>query len=324
MFNRRENILDCEAVSPLINLNKVSINDALRLFLQDCTIRNLSVHTVEWYRRKLQTFLSIIDGDNNDIKVPGDIKPSHFKVFIRIYRQGGPNGRRADASVNGVLRAIRSFLNYCYKEGLISENTGGKVKLVKEKQKVVETFSNDQIRKLFKQPNLRTFVGVRDFTMMMLLLDTGIRVKEICGITVYDINWREGLITVDGKGNKQRQVPVQLTTLKQLQTYANIRGEVETLAFFVTLDNTPIKIRQVQDRIKMYGRQAGIKGVRCSPHTFRHTFAKLYIQNGGDIFTLQKILGHTSLEMVRRYVNMFTGEVAAAHRKFSPVENLIK
>src|SRR5690625_6910135 len=82
--------------------------------------------------------------------------------------------------------------------------------------------------------------------------------------------------------------------------------------------------KAVQDRIAKYGRMANITNVRCSPHTFRHTFAKMSIRNGADVFALQKILGHQTLDMVRTYVNLFSTEVAEAHRKFSPMENLYR
>lgn len=315
---RRQNMLNFSSINPLTNLNDVKVDDVIRLFLQDCSIRNLSIKTIEWYRDKLLVFVREFETGDSAIHSPSDISSGHIKNFIVGYRNSG----RSDATINGMLRAVRAFLNYCYEEGFIREDIGRQIKLIKEKQKVVETFSKEQSKKLLNQPDLKTFIGLRDLTIMMLLLESGIRISELCGINTYDINWRDGLILVDGKGNKQRHVPIQLTTLKQLEKYYKVRGELETTAFFITLSDTPLTVRQAQDRIKEYGRQAKIDRVRVSPHTFRHTFAKMYIKNGGDIFTLQKILGHTSLEMVRRYVNMFSGEVAAAHKKFSPIEGL--
>lgn len=91
---------------------------------------------------------------------------------------------------------------------------------------------------------------------------------------------------------------------------------------FITQDDMKMSRKNVQDRIRKYGRMAGITNVRNSPHTFRHTFAKMAVQNGANIFELQKILGHKTLDMVRVYVNLFSRDVARAHAKFSPVENL--
>ncbi len=313
---RRKNIINHETLSPLIHVKDISFDDAIRLFIQDMEIRNLSNNSIKWYRNRLKKFMEVLP---DDVKVPDDIRPEHIKNFILTYRQ---TENWADSTVNGGLRAVRTFLNYCYNEGLIKQDIGGTIKLIKEKQKVIETFTREQIKLLLKQPDLKTFVGLRDLTILMLMIETGIRISELVGIGLYDVNWREGLILVDGKGNKQRQVPIQLTMIQQLQKYVNIRGDLDTKALFVTLYNKPVSIRHIQDQIKDYGQRAKIENVRISPHTFRHTFAKFYIQNGGDVFTLQKILGHTTLTMVRKYVNFFDLEVKQAHKKFSPIETL--
>ena len=317
---RRKNILDYETISPLIKMQDIPFDEAVKVFLQDCSIRNLSEYTVNWYRDKLKLFLMRLD---KDIKSPDGIKVNHIKEFILKYRRDRPGGEeRADSSINGVLRAVRSFLNYCYNEGLISENVGAKVKTIKEREKIVQTFSKEQVRELMKQPDLKTFTGLRDFTILMLLVDVGIRVSELVKICIHDVSWREKLITVNGKGGKQRQLPLHLSTITQLQKYYRIRGELKTRAFFVTVDNDPISVRQVQEQIKKYGRMAKITGIRVSPHTIRHTFAKFWIKNGGDPFTLQKILGHTDLTMTRRYVNMFSADLQEAHKKFSPIDRI--
>ena len=107
-----------------------------------------------------------------------------------------------------------------------------------------------------------------------------------------------------------------------LKRYLKARGASYVDSLFITQDDGKMSRKAVQDRIAKYGRMAGITNVRCSPHTFRHTFAKMSVRNGANLFDLQKILGHQSLEMVRVYVNLFSSEVAEAHAKFSPIENL--
>lgn len=161
-----------------------------------------------------------------------------------------------------------------------------------------------------------------NMTLVMLFIETGVRVRELCDIKLTDIVWEDGAIKTDGKGYKQRLVPIQVTMKKQLQKYVKLRGELDTDSFFVSIDNRPIKIRSVQEQMAAYGKTANITGVRCSPHTARHTFAKMSVQNGADVFALQAVLGHAGLEMTRVYVNMFSGEVNAQHRKFSPLEGL--
>ncbi|MCT4572242.1 tyrosine-type recombinase/integrase, partial [Bacillus thuringiensis] len=99
---------------------------------------------------------------------------------------------------------------------------------------------------------------------------------------------------------------------------------VEEDALFVTVDNSRLSKRALQNRLQKYGEMSGIKDVRCSPHTFRHTFAKLSVQQGANIFELQAILGHTSMEIVKTYVNLFGNDVREAHKKFSPLKVLEK
>lgn len=109
---------------------------------------------------------------------------------------------------------------------------------------------------------------------------------------------------------------------QQLKKYIAIRGYVESDALFVTIDNTPLSKRALQNRIEKYGKEAQLKGVRCSCHTFRHTFAKLSVQQGANIFEIQTILGHTSMEIVKTYVNLFGTDVRDRHKEFSPLKVL--
>lgn len=97
---------------------------------------------------------------------------------------------------------------------------------------------------------------------------------------------------------------------------------METDALFVNMDNQQISTRALQNKMQAYGNMVNITGVRVSPHTFRHTMAKFYISNGGDPFTLRRILGHASLKMVDYYVELFSSDIKQQHKKFSPVENM--
>lgn len=158
---------------------------------------------------------------------------------------------------------------------------------------------------------------------MILLLDTGLRLSEVSGLRMDNINFNENYIKVMGKGAKERIVPLQRKLKKLLKDYLVHRGSEPDHDFvFVTIDNEPASNRGIQERIEIISKKAGVTELRTSPHTWRHTFAKLYILNGGDPFSLKRILGHSSWEMVHRYVNMFGTEVNSQHRKASPLENL--
>ncbi len=320
---RRTNQLSSKDIDMIMdNVRRVEINfqEALNLFLEDCEIRNLRSHTIKYYQNELSTFYKILKEQKVD-PAPYLIKDEHIKRNVILYLKD-QKGLKI-VSINTKLRAIRSFFNFLHREGYITTNPVKNLKLMKDRKNVVVTFSNEQLAELFKQPDLRTFTGLRDYTIMSLLLETGIRANECVGISLGDINYNENTVLIrNAKGYKERLVPIQSTMKSLFKKYLSIRGTVETDALFITIDGTPLTKRQLQNRITKYGELAQIQNVRCSCHTFRHTFAKLSVKAGADIFTLQSILGHTSMEMVRVYVNLFSEDIIEKHRDFSPLKNI--
>src|SRR5699024_9585559 len=211
------------------------------------------------------------------------------------------------------LRALKAFLNWAKSRGIIEQNPMNDVTIGDPQARTIETFTRDQIRDLFSQPNPKLFVGLRDLTIMAVMLDTGVRVRELCDIRTQDVRMPDNQILINGKNREDRLVPIQTQTKRLLKRYLDARGSSPVDWLFITVDDEKMNRDSVRRRIAKYGRQANIKDVRCSPHTFRHTFAKMSVQNGADIFTLQRILGHKTLDMVRRYVNMFGSDVQDAH-----------
>jgi integrase/recombinase XerD len=306
--------------APKITVECEDFEICLSAFLRDGRIRNLSPHTLKYYRNELIALQSILEAQTIPTR-PDKITLEVLRQNVILYMMETLG--RKETSINTRLRAVRAFFNFLYKEGMLETNPAAELKLIKAKKEVVETFTREQVRDILQQVDRASFTGLRDYTILLLLLETGIRAREISEIALKDIRWEDGQVRINGKGYKERLVPIQSTMRVQLRKYIQIRGDdVPNEALFVTIDNKPITIRQLQNRISKYGRMANIKNVRCSPHTFRHTFAKMSVQNGADVFTLQKVLGHTSLEMVRNYVNLFSSDVVNAHKRFSPLEKL--
>lgn len=301
---------------PLCSLE--DFDSAIELFLREGKIRNISPHTIAFYRRELGLFKSILERQHVNTD-PNLITDKAIKEHIVLYMMD--QGQK-ETSINCVLRSARALFNFLVREGQLEQSPMSNVSLVKQKKSVVAAFSAGQLRAIIEQADKSTFVGLRDRVIMMLFIETGVRVRELVDINVNDIVWREGVIVIDGKGYKQRAVPFQETMRKELARYVDVRGTLDHDRLFVTVDNTPITIRQVQEQISQYGRKAGVKGVRCSPHTFRHTFAKMSVQNGASMFALQAVLGHATLDQVRAYVHLFGHEVRKEHRRFSPLEKM--
>ena len=152
------------------------------------------------------------------------------------------------------------------------------------------------------------------------------RLSEATNATIEDLNMDERSLRVVGKGNRQRLVPFGVTVQKALWKYMNFYRQQPVVPnhdyVFLTSDGRQLTKNRVEELMKKYGQRAGIKGVRCSPHTLRHTACIMWIRNGGDIFSLQRITGHSSLEVLRGYVNLAQGDVSSAHRRYSAIDNL--
>lgn len=327
-MSRRKNSLTDAELSILKKGNKSYVTDfkeAFKLFEKDCDLRNLRPYTIKYYRNELSAFLTHLSEQGIDLTKlqPSDITEEHIKENVILYMRNYKGIRVV--SINTRLRALRSFFNFLYKQKHIPKNPMENIKLLKDRKRVIPTFTKEQLNKLFKQPDLKTFTGVRDYTIMMIFLETGMRVNELSGLTLADIRWEDNLLCVrNAKSYRERLVPIQKEMKNQLKKYIAIRGYVESDALFVNMDGTALSKRGIQNRVEKYGVLAGIKGVRCSPHTFRHTFAKLSVQQGANIFELQAILGHSSMEIVKTYVNLFGTDVRERHKEFSPIKVLEK
>jgi len=229
-------------------------------------------------------------------------------------------------TVNCYLRSLRIFFSWMVSEGIIETNPFDLVKIPRAPRKIIPTFSDSQIRQLLNIIDTSTAEGYRNFTIIMTLLDTAMRVSELCTLKLDNVWLEDGMLKVLGKGNKERVVPMGKQVQRLLWHYINrYRPEparANTDFLFLTLEGRPLTKDRVEKIMTYYGKKAGISGVRCSPHTLRHTAAVRFLRNGGDVFSLQRMLGHTSLEMTRRYCELADIDVKRAHLTASPVDNL--
>ena len=195
---------------------------------------------------------------------------------------------------------------------------------------IVLTFTEEQIQALLRQPDLATFTGYRDYTIMHILLDTGVRIGELLAVQLDDLVIELGIpqeIKIkQPKNRKERVLPLSPKTQAVLRQYLEIRktafAGLKVPFLFPNVDCGKLHIRTIQGRIKEYGQGAAIDCVRVSPHTFRHTFAKMWVMAEGDILSLQEILGHSSVEMVRNYARLFRPDLKKKHARYSPFSTM--
>lgn len=232
-----------------------------------------------------------------------------------------------DNAINGFIRGVKVFFNFLYEDEYIEKNPFAKVKQIKTDKVIIETFKPEEIKKMLNQFDRSSYYGLRDALLIRLLYDTGLRISEALSIKIDDIDLNRSLIKVFGKGHKERVVPFGRNVKREILKFLirrrkEIPKQVDEGYLFSTKDGLPLSSRNVLRKIKEIGSKAGIEGKRLSPHTFRHSFAKTYLMAGGDVISLQTIMGHSKLETTRKYVYLLTEDIQKKHRQFSPMDNL--
>jgi integrase/recombinase XerC/integrase/recombinase XerD len=227
-------------------------------------------------------------------------------------------------TIHGHVRTQRAFFHWLAKEGFTETNIAREIKPPKLVQKVISPLSDQEISSILHAFNASNSIHFRDQVIFMLLLDTGLRMGELLNLRMKDVQLDQGLLKVLGKGKKERVVPMGNKSQKVLQRYLfQHRPEPSCSGIdnvFLTAQGIPLTENCVR---LMFGRLALRSGVqRLHAHLCRHTFATRFLINGGDIFTLQLILGHSTLEMVRHYVNLASTHVAMKHHEYSPLDRI--
>jgi integrase/recombinase XerD len=211
----------------------------------------------------------------------------------------------------------------------------------KFKKAPVHAFTQDEVEKMLKacaysreantetrhKFNMRRPTAHRDQAIILMLLDTGMRAMELCSLTIEDVDIKTGKVEIKhgikggAKGGKGRTVYLGKVSRKAIWRYLAERedGEILQAPVFVSRDDRPFNPDTLRQLVKSIGDRAGVPNAYT--HKFRHTFAITYLRSGGDVFTLQALLGHNSLDMVRHYARIADIDVANAHRRASPADN---
>ncbi|HEY87140.1 MAG TPA: tyrosine-type recombinase/integrase [Dehalococcoidia bacterium] len=291
-----------------------------------------SPKTIECYSNVLRYFAEYLK--QNDLPdTLADLNIDVVRDFI-LYLQtkkrwsGHPysksDGYLSPGTVQNYVRTLRPFFSWLYREGYTEENILERLRPPRIPQKMVEVLTNGEVSNILNCIDNNTTSGSRDKAVVITFLDTGLRLSELIGLKFDDAHIDQGYLKVMGKGAKERVVPIGSVAEKALQRYLfHFRPEPffeDQDNFFLTLDGKPMSINSVQTLFCRLAKKSGVK--RFHAHLCRHTFATNYLINGGDVFSLQQILGHSSLEMVRRYVTLASAQVRVQHRKFSPMDKM--
>ncbi|PRS26902.1 integrase [Bacillus sp. RJGP41] len=289
---------------------KISDEEAYEAFFKDCYLRNLRPATIEYYKNEFHGAKKIINKQLVEW-VEKDVESLilESKELMKV------------TTINTRLRALRVFYNFLCKNKLIDKSPMKNIKLLRDRQKTIETLDNKEIEKLIRTIRKeKTFISFRDEVIILVFLDTGVRLSELVGIEVDDV--RGNIIIIRRTKNLfERTVYLSETTQEQLSRYIKIRGDVETTKLFISQDNKELNRHSIQTRLTKYGKEAMINK-RVSPHTFRHTMAKRMIVSGVDAFSLMHLLGHTDITVTKRYVNLWGQDLEQKHKLHGALKGL--
>ena len=282
------------------------MQELFEMFIKDRRYaKGVSPRTESWYRQSWHAFHDALSKAS-----PDALSKSDFTPVIEGFCSRGVS----PITINTYARAINAFLRWLHEEGHCP--TLVRIPRLKEPETVVVTFRLEHVQRLIQyRPTCRN--QRRAQIMALLILDTGMRLKEVLSLRIGDIDLDNLLVTVrDGKGGKQRVVPISVELRRVLFKYISAHSSVSGLVL-CSRDGGSLLQNNVRRDFKAVCSRLKISGVKGGFHVLRHTFAVNYVRNGGDVFRLQRILGHSTLEMTRRYVNLQTEDLQAVHSRLS-------
>lgn len=291
----------------------LTLQDGVSSFLVEQQIRGNSEKTLIFYRSSLSKAMAFLGaGSPLDALTLAQLQG----YYLALQKKG-----LSSVTIQSYIRAVRSFLTWCYREDYIPQDLSVKFRLPRAQRKEIDTLTDSEVQRLLACFNPRSLLQLRNLCICSLMLDSGLRREEVVTLSLPLLHVREGYAIVNGKGNKQRTVPLGLHTRKLLLRYLSRRpGCAPSDRVFLKANLSPVSgntVRQMFDRLKI---RADIP--RLKAHLLRHTFATRYLENGGDMYSLQQMLGHTSLEMVKRYVHTTHRKTVSKFPDFSPLDNL--
>jgi integrase/recombinase XerD len=300
----------------------------LAQFLMDCESR-LADSSVVLYRRDLGLLVRFL-GDKGITELESvtiaDLREFiHFLSHAESNRDLYPHARHrlercpSPVTIASYVRIIKAFFSWCVKEELLEKNPAVRLAKPKTPERVVHAFTPEHIARMLATCDTSTELGFRDYVILIVLLDTGMRVSELVGLSVQNVYPR--YIKVFGKGQKEREIgmhpEVGKLLWKYIQKYRSAHSDEERV--FLGRKG-PLTVQGVEQIFQRVSIASGIEGVRISPHTMRHTFSKYYLKNGGDLFKLSRELGHSDVQVTGRvYLGDFkSSEAREDHESFSP------
>jgi integrase/recombinase XerD len=278
--------------------------------------RGLSPHTRRAYGTDLRLFLDRLSRDG--VVSVNDIRRKHIVDFLLDERQGG----KRPTTVGRRLAAIKTFLRYLRREGLLASNPAEAMDSPRWGRRLPDALTVREVERLLAQPDLRRRHGLRDRALLETMYAAGLRVSEAAGLTVDDVRLDDGWLRCMGKGRKERLVPLGESARAYLRRYIEEQrprqaAGGDTRALFLSDRRRALDRRSIWRLVRMYARRAGIEK-RVHPHTLRHTFATHLLANDAPLRVIQEMLGHADIGTTQLYTHVDASRLRAVHQRYHP------
>ncbi|NWF52718.1 MAG: tyrosine recombinase XerC [Nitrospirae bacterium] len=269
----------------------------------------VSPHTLRAYKKDLEEFIRFIKANLEDIEI------ADIRGFIAEQIKRGLNKTTASRR----LACVRSFYRFLYREGYTRTNPAKFISNPKLPKLLPRFLSVDDVFNLVERPSGPGFINARDRAILELLYSSGLRVSEISGLFIDDINIRDGFLKVRGKGRKERIVPIGSKAIDAIKSCLAERVTLKSNESFLFLNRRGKRLneRGVRRIVVKYARITGISG-KIGPHSLRHTFATHLLQSGADLRVIQELLGHSSLSTTQKYTHLDVTHLIDVYDKAHP------
>jgi integrase/recombinase XerC len=272
--------------------------------------KGVSAHTLRAYRKDLKVFSGAVNTAPENIDL----------IDVRGFIAGQIKQGLSKTTVGRRLSSIRSFFKFLYREGFIRSNPAKLVSNPKMQKLLPRFLSVDDVFSLVEQPDGIGFLPARDRAILELLYSSGLRVSELSGLNTDEVNTKEHLVKVKGKGKKERIVPVGTKAIDVLKTYLIERFLLKSKekALFLNRLGTRLTDRGVRRIVVKYAKRMAMN-TRVGPHVLRHTFASHLLQGGADLRVIQELLGHSSLSTTQKYTHLDITHLMDIYDKAHPL-----
>jgi site-specific recombinase XerD len=311
-------------------ITTTSLESLAQGYILNCKSEGKSPKTIAIYETVLKNFIWYCQQNNfPEAQQLTSVHIRHFLWYLATEsnRWGiiNPASRKpaSQSTVSVYYRSLKTFFHWSITKQLVPKNPMDNLKKPKPENKVIQALTPGEIDRLFKECSGNNPLDIRNKAILSILLDTGLRVSELENLNLDDVNINDGSLLIrHGKGNKQRVVRIGVKAQKALWKYITFYRKGNSNSLFLNRSGETLDVVGIKILIKRLGQRVKVK---VHPHKLRHTFAISFLRVDGDVFSLQYLLGHSTLSMTQRYLQSLNANDAAnAHKKFSPLDNLEK